>query len=78
MSDNQIQDIQEILKDTDIKEIISELKRESAMRNTVYPKLIANGRLSRADADRQWSRLNKAIQILLLIVPDLEKQKSLF
>jgi hypothetical protein len=48
-------------------EKLKELKRERAMRHRVYPRLIGNGKMTQADAD-------KAVKIIDAVIEDYEKQ----
>lgn len=47
-----------------IRQALTELKREKGLRNHVYPRMIANGKLTQADADRFQERLARAIEVL--------------
>lgn len=46
---------------------IAELKRESAMRRQVYPRLIESGRLNLNQAARQVQALDAAIETLIRV-----------
>ena len=67
-----------LLGDLTIEEVIAELKRESTMRKTVYPRLIASGKVTEANAIKQTLRLNAAIKVLVSLKEYLSSQKSLF
>lgn len=49
---------------TTIEQQIAELRRERAMRRTVYPRLITQGRMTEADAIERCERLDAAIKTL--------------
>jgi hypothetical protein len=59
-----------------IKEIISELRRELAMRRRVFPDWVRSGRLKQIDADRRIELMEAAISF----IEDNDKpdQQSLF
>ena len=47
-----------------ITDAIKELKREIALRERVYPKWIASGRLNKELAEKQMARMKAALQFL--------------
>jgi hypothetical protein len=49
-----------------IPDKLKELRREMQMRHRVYPRLIGNGKMTQADADR-------AVAILRAVIEDYEK-----
>lgn len=55
-----------------ITDQISELKRELAMRERVYPEWVQRGKIKRSDANAQYLRMKAALQTLVRI----EEQNS--
>jgi len=78
MESNKAQKIRSLLGLMTIEEVIAKLKRESSLRNNVYPKFVASGKMSEEDSVRRKDRLNMAIKILLVIEPDVKTQLSIF
>jgi len=58
---------------------IKELERELKMRERVYPRFVQSGKLHRDTAERQYCRLQAAINFLKEETPSLtSNQKRLF
>ena len=55
-----------------LTEQIQELQRELRMRDRVYPRWIASGKLTDADAGRQLARLRAAISTLVQLQAERE------
>lgn len=49
------------------KDALQELRREMSMRETVYPSRVSSGKMPKATAERQISRLRASIQVLDLM-----------
>lgn len=45
-------------------ETLIELRRELHQRERVFPRWVADGRLTQADADKRFARLKRAIEIV--------------
>lgn len=55
------------------KEALTELRREKRLREHVYPRMISNGKLPEADADKFQQRLSRAIELLEKAARDEEE-----
>lgn len=55
-----------------LREQITELRRERRMRDTVYPGMVATGRLVATEATRRNDALDAAIATLQRLASDLE------
>lgn len=57
---------------------VKEIAREVKLRETVYPRWVAHGRMTQAQADDQLGALRAALETLLALMPPEPQQRGLF
>ena len=62
----------------DLEDQIKELKREIAMRKKFYPSFVRRAKITQETADRQMARMHAALQTLLALNAQNNRQGELF